>query len=106
MRDNVATGPRQGSPSQDASGFPIAIAGGDLQFRTFALADPVPTGRQIIEAFTLRDPTGPARTTLALFMTAADSFDAKHATPAAARRQLEREGIITKSGRLTKRFSD
>ena len=58
MRDNVATGPRQGSPSQDASGFPIAIAGGDLQFRTFALADPVPTGRQIIEAFTLRDPTG------------------------------------------------
>lgn len=57
MRDNVAPGPLQGSPSQATSGFPIAIAGSDLQFRTFALADPVPTGRQIIEAFTRSDPS-------------------------------------------------
>jgi hypothetical protein len=42
---------------------------------------------------------------LAAFMTAADAFDAKHArSKKAAREQLRKEGIITKSGNLTKRY--
>ena len=39
------------------------------------------------------------------FMKAADMFDAKHGkSKLAARKQLEKEGIITKSGKLTRRY--
>jgi hypothetical protein len=51
------------------------------------------------------DPIGSERRMLRAFMKAADAFDAKHGrSRAAARKQLQKEGIITKSGRLTKRF--
>ncbi len=46
-----------------------------------------------------------AKSILRRFLEAADSFDARHGTsPQAAREQLRREGIITPSGRLTKRY--
>lgn len=38
------------SPSPSTGSFRISVAGPDLAFRNEALADPVPTGRQIIEA--------------------------------------------------------
>lgn len=45
------------------------------------------------------------RRMLAEFLKAADRFDRKHArSKEAASAQLQREGIITKSGRLTKRY--
>ncbi|MFL9827128.1 hypothetical protein [Rhodoplanes sp. SY1] len=54
------------------------------------------------------DPFDPFRSeerVLNRFLEAADRFDAKHGrTKAAARRQLEKEGVVTRSGRLTKRF--
>jgi len=42
---------------------------------------------------------------LQAFMKVADKFDAKHGrSTATAHRQLEKEGIVTPSGRLTRRF--
>lgn len=38
------------TPSPSTSSFRIAIAGSDLAFRNATLTDPVPTGKQIIEA--------------------------------------------------------
>lgn len=39
------------------------------------------------------------------FLAAADAFDAKHGrSREAARKQLQKEGIITKAGRLTRRY--
>ncbi len=39
------------TPSPSTSSFRISVAGSDLAFRNEALTDPVPTGRQIIEAY-------------------------------------------------------
>lgn len=54
------------------------------------------------------DPFDPIRTEqrmLDAFMKAVDTFDAKHGkSKLAARKQLEKEGIITKSGKLTRRY--
>ena len=56
-------------------------------------------------AFDPFDPIRSERRMLDTFMKAADIFDAKHSkSKAAAQRQLRKEGVITKSGRLTKRF--
>lgn len=43
MQDNQSVNP-------ESAGFRILVAGPDLNFREFRVADPVPTGRQIIEA--------------------------------------------------------
>ncbi|MBZ0146626.1 MAG: multiubiquitin domain-containing protein [Pseudorhodoplanes sp.] len=40
----------QAQPAPHPAGFDIEIAGTDLQFRKAKLTDPVPTGRQVIEA--------------------------------------------------------
>lgn len=51
------------------------------------------------------DPIRSERRMLAAFKKAADRFDAKHGqSKAAARRQLRKEGIITSTGKLTKRY--
>lgn len=56
-------------------------------------------------AVDFRDPLGSEAKILAAFLKAADRFDDKHGrSEAAARRQLMKEGVITKTGRLTKRF--
>lgn len=58
MRDNVASGPLPQAHPRPTQGYVISIGGKDLQFQTFTLTDPVPTGRQVIEAFTASDPNG------------------------------------------------
>lgn len=56
-------------------------------------------------AIDFRDPLGNDAKIFAAFLKAADRFDDKHGrSEAAARRQLIKEGVITKTGRLTKRF--
>jgi len=51
------------------------------------------------------DPIGSEARLIAAFLKAADKFDAKHSrTKAAARRQLIKEGILTPTGRLSKRY--
>lgn len=58
-------------------------------------------------AFDPFDPIGSEQRMLATFMKAADTFDAKHGkSKVAARKQLVKEGIITKSGKLTKRYGE
>jgi len=56
-------------------------------------------------AFNPFDPIRSEQRMLRVFMEAADNFDAKHgSSKAAARKQLLKEGVITKAGHLTKRF--
>ncbi|EJW11735.1 hypothetical protein A33M_2803 [Rhodovulum sp. PH10] len=51
------------------------------------------------------DPIRSERDRLCVFLKAADAFDARHArSKDTAQRQLEKEGIVTRSGKLTKRF--
>lgn len=51
------------------------------------------------------DPIGSERKLLSVFLVAADKFDHKHGrTKNAARRQMIKEGILTKSGNLTKHY--
>lgn len=42
--------PETRTPNQNSGSFRIAVAGTDLNFRNISLEDPVPTGKQIIEA--------------------------------------------------------
>lgn len=51
------------------------------------------------------DPIGSERNLLSVFLVAAKKFDNKHGrTKDAARRQMIKEGILTKSGNLTKHY--
>jgi hypothetical protein len=51
------------------------------------------------------DPIGSEQKLLSVFLAAADKFDHKHGrTKQAARKQMIKEGIITKSGNLTKHY--
>ena len=47
-----------GAGAERRARYKVMIAGADLRFEEFTLADPVPAGRQVIEAFTRDDPTG------------------------------------------------
>jgi hypothetical protein len=61
--------------------------------------------RKLAFAFNPFDPIRSEQRMLDVFMKAADAFDAKHGkSKAAARKQLVKEGVITKAGNLTKRF--
>jgi hypothetical protein len=51
------------------------------------------------------DPIGSEQRMLDVFLKAADQFDKKHGqSKEAALRQLRKEGIVTKSGKLTKHY--
>ena len=51
------------------------------------------------------DPIRSERRMLDVFMKAADTFDAKHSkSKETARKQLQKEGIITSSGKLTRHY--
>jgi hypothetical protein len=66
---------------------------------------PKPAGTKPAPAFDPFDPIGSEQRMLDAFLKAADSFDAKHGrSKAAARKQLHKEGIITKAGNLTRRY--
>jgi len=68
------------------------------------MGKPVPKAAPPL-AIDFRDPLGSEARMLAAFLKAADRFDDKHGrSEAAARRQLMKEGVVTKTGRLTKRF--
>lgn len=61
--------------------------------------------RKAVSTYAPLNPIVSEERLLAAFMTAADAFDEKHTrSREAARAQLRKEGIITPSGRLTKRF--
>jgi hypothetical protein len=61
--------------------------------------------RKVPIAFDPFDPFGSEQRMIDAFMRAANRFDAKHAkSRTAARKQLQKEGILTKSGNLTKRY--
>ena len=68
---------------------------------------PMPKAAAASRAFAI-DPFDPIRSEqrmLATFMKAADTFDAKHGkSKLTARKQLEKEGIITKTGKLTRHY--
>ena len=48
--DDVGEALREGRPLRPARAYRIQFAQGDLNFRAISLADPVPSGRQILEA--------------------------------------------------------